>query len=535
MGAFMKKKYLSWLLFIVVFISEGALGFYACYIKGFVFGDGISRVASAFYVLYIRPPHLAAIGTTWNPLPSLLELPFMLLWPFFKPIASFGLAGVIMTATFAAGSAVLVYAGSVKLFKSNGIGILLALLYCLNPMIFVYGCNGKAEVPFCFMLLWFTYNFIEWMEDSESYHMAYMAIALALAFLIRYEIFAISGAAFLGLAVITLIYHKPYLENKQKDGLRYSLEKVEGRSILLLTPMIYTSICWVLYDWIITGNPFYFMNSTYSNLGFIRSYAANATLNHLVGNPIATLEYVYRASHYFFIPLVVIIGYRIYKKKLFEWDILVLLMLVGSTVAQQAYMLFKGISAGAVRYFIYPIVFTTAWLPYEFKKMHSKFFIALCMISFLFADIYLGVAWFNFSAFKNIQEEIQTLRFDNIDPSEVVQRDVAKYIDSNIPNARILMDSVRTYNVILSVNHPQNLVVSCSYNFKAALNKPQKYHIDYILVPSRDNDFNLQDAVNIRYPKLYENGAKWCVLAKQFGDYLRLYRVITKDKKDTLI
>jgi hypothetical protein len=524
----MGKKRTSWILFLAIFISEFAMGYYACYIKGFVFGDGISRVASAFYVLYIRPPHLAAIGTTWNPLPSFLELPLMLLWPFYKPLASAGLAGVIMTAAFAAGSAVLIYKGTVKLFKSDVIGILLALLYCFNPMIFIYGCNGKAEVPFCFMMLWFTFSFIDWMEDGESSHIAYMATALALAFLIRYEVFAVAGAAFIGLAIIILTYHQSYLDAKQKESLRYSLQKVEGRGLLLLSPMIYALICWILYDWIITGNPFYFLNSTYSNLGFIRSYAANWTLNHLIGNPWATLSYVYRASNYFFIPLVIIIGYRIYKKKLFEWDILVLILLAISTVAQQVYMLFKGLSAGAVRYFIYPIVFTTAWLPYEFTKMRSKLFIGLCLITFLFADIYLGLDWFKYSAFVNIQEEIQTLKFDNIDPKEAIQRKVAKYIDANIPNSHILMDTVRTYNVILSVNNPQNLVVTCSYSFKAALKSPRKHHIDYILVPSRDNDYNTQDAINTYYPRLYEHGAKWCILSKQFGNYFRLYKVVKK-------
>jgi hypothetical protein len=68
----MKTKILSRALFILILLAEVAIG----HIKGFVFDDGISRVASAFYVLYIRPPHLAAIGTTWNPSisPQLMEI-----------------------------------------------------------------------------------------------------------------------------------------------------------------------------------------------------------------------------------------------------------------------------------------------------------------------------------------------------------------------------------------------------------------------------------------------------------------------------
>jgi hypothetical protein len=528
-----KTKILSRTLFFFILLTEVAMGYYACHIKGFVFGDGISRVASAFYVFYIHPPHLAAIGTTWNPLPSFLELPLMLLWPIYKPIASSGLAGVIMTAVFAAGSAVLIYKGTLKLINSHSLGVLLALLYSFNPFMFVYGFSGKAEIPFCFMLLWFTYSFINWIEDSNTYHVAYMAIALALAFLIRYEVLAVSVAAFLGLAIIILTYHRKVLESGSRDSLRYNLQKIEGRGTLLLTPMIYALICWILYDWLITGNPLYFLNSTYSNLGFTRSYAANATLNSLVGNPAATLHYVYRAGHYFFIPLVVILAYRLVKGRLFKWDLAVLLLLIGSTLAQQVYMLFKGLSAGAVRYFIYPLPVITAWFPYEIQRKRSKIYIGLFLSSFLFADVYLGHAWFKSAAFRDIQEEVTDITFSNVkNPAEDLQREVAKYINSNLADSRILMDSVRTYNVILNTNHPGNIVTTCSYDFKAALNNPRKKRIGYILIPSYQNDFNRQDAVNNRYPQLYERGAKWCVLAKEFGQYYRLYRVVGKKNLD---
>ena len=38
-------------------------------------GDAWSRITNAYYVLYSRDPHLAAIGFIWNPLPSLMAIP----------------------------------------------------------------------------------------------------------------------------------------------------------------------------------------------------------------------------------------------------------------------------------------------------------------------------------------------------------------------------------------------------------------------------------------------------------------------------
>ena len=42
-------------------------------------GDALARTALASYVIQGRQPHLAAIGFVWNPIPSVLEIPFVLL------------------------------------------------------------------------------------------------------------------------------------------------------------------------------------------------------------------------------------------------------------------------------------------------------------------------------------------------------------------------------------------------------------------------------------------------------------------------
>src|SRR5262245_9211017 len=39
--------------------------------------DASSRLANAYYVLFSRDPHLAAVGFVWNPLPSLMLLPVL--------------------------------------------------------------------------------------------------------------------------------------------------------------------------------------------------------------------------------------------------------------------------------------------------------------------------------------------------------------------------------------------------------------------------------------------------------------------------
>jgi hypothetical protein len=522
-----KKRIICWFLFILVFSCEAIAGYYIWHIKGYIFNDAISKVANAFYVLYIRPPHLAAIGSVWNPLPSLLELPFLLLWPIYKPIASSGLAGVVMNAAFMAGSAVLLYRYTIEYGRSHFTGIAIALLYCFNPFMFIYGFSGMSEAPFYFMLIWMIFSYTRWMENEESVYLVHMAIALALAFLIRYETIPIAGCLFLAVTLILFMVHRKNLASEQQVSIGYSFQRSEGKGIVLLTPLVYTCLIWILYNWIITGNPFYFLNSDYSNLANKQTFANIRILRSMVGEPVLILKYVFLCTKYFSIPLVVILFYRLIKSKLAQLDLLTLIILIISTFVMQLYMLYKGVSNGTFRYFSYPFVILCAWLPYEMKRNNSRLFTALCLVSLVIANVALGNAWFCTRELANVPMEIEDLRFVCQD-REKTQIKVAQFINKHLPQASILMDSYRTYTIILNLNKPANIITSCSYEFQEALREPWKYKINYIIVPSATNDENQHDALNRLYPELYREGAPWCVLVKEFDGFYKLYRVNPK-------
>ena len=62
---------------VVIFALSLAINLGLAYCLTFVWhighGDALSRTANAYYVLYSREPHLAAVGFAWPPLPSLLQ------------------------------------------------------------------------------------------------------------------------------------------------------------------------------------------------------------------------------------------------------------------------------------------------------------------------------------------------------------------------------------------------------------------------------------------------------------------------------
>ncbi len=72
-------------------------------------GDATSRIANAYYTLYSRDPHLAAIGFVWNPLPSLMLLPFLPLKALIPALTQQSLLAVLVSAAFMTGVVALVW------------------------------------------------------------------------------------------------------------------------------------------------------------------------------------------------------------------------------------------------------------------------------------------------------------------------------------------------------------------------------------------------------------------------------------------
>lgn len=152
-------------LFALVFAAAFAVGFVYSHVLGYMHSDAMSRVANAYYVLYSRDPHLAAIGFVWNPLPSLVNLAFLVFCPIVPALASSGLAGVLMSALFAAAAASFLFAAGRSFGLGKGTSLALALLYAFNPLMFYFGFTGLSDAPFNFFILYMTAHFLHWLIE----------------------------------------------------------------------------------------------------------------------------------------------------------------------------------------------------------------------------------------------------------------------------------------------------------------------------------------------------------------------------------
>lgn len=71
------KKNENLFIFLLSFLLNIGVAYIFYFVLRIGNSDALSRTANAYYVLYSRDPHLAAIGFIWPQLPSILQLPLL--------------------------------------------------------------------------------------------------------------------------------------------------------------------------------------------------------------------------------------------------------------------------------------------------------------------------------------------------------------------------------------------------------------------------------------------------------------------------
>ncbi|MCO7174816.1 ArnT family glycosyltransferase [Sporolactobacillus kofuensis] len=531
-----KNKRIPYYFGIALFIIEVSFGIWMAHWNHFVPGDAVSRVANAYYVLFSHDPHLGAIGFVWNPLPSLLMIPILLLTPLCKALASEGIAGIILTSLFAAFTAVLLFKSLLRRKQPFLFSFAIVLLFSFNPFLFLYGANGMSEMLFIYFIMFCVIAFVDWMDEKRSVaSMIMIGFALALAFLTRYE--SILFGAALALSLLIIIWSKRNKEEAAVYGITYTYNKWEASEWLALLPVIYTGIIWIVLNWVIMGDGLFFLRSNYSNLAQSEGLSKNPTIGPVIGHYGATLLFVLERSIPFLLPLLTILMIRIIRRRVFSAGFLCLILLVLSIPVMQIYMLDKGASYGWLRFFVYPFVITLAWLPYELQKLKEQakhlYILGGCVtLILLSASAYAtGYAMNNE---RLAPEEYQAIHY-NQSPTYFSNRlslHIADDLDQLLhkhKHASLLVDSFNGFQIILDMKQTNQLIITSDLDFKKKLNNPVKEKVTYILIPKPEGVATL-NAVNEHYKNFYYKGADFAKLDKTYDDQWRLYRVVNPEK-----
>src|SRR5262249_4786738 len=270
-------------LFVLVASAEFTFGMWMNS-RGFITSDALSGTANALLVLFGADPHLAALGFVRMPLPSLLALPVLAIYPLWPAAISSGFASTLITALAGGTSAVLILETGRRLGISPRLGWACALLIAANPMLFLYASNGLSEGVASPCLIGATCLLVLFWRSGRRHHVALAGLALALGAATLYQAvpYGVGLAVALVLGALCRAV-RPRDDNAWASGKPWRF--AEGLGILLVAPSFYVEGVWVGANGLIMRDPLYFATSPYSNLSQARALGGGGLAAYATGNP----------------------------------------------------------------------------------------------------------------------------------------------------------------------------------------------------------------------------------------------------------
>lgn len=475
--------------------------------------DAASRVANAGFAFMSRYPHLSAIGFVWNPLPSLVEIPFMWLSQFWPPLKTHCLAGPAQSALLMGGAVVMVRG----IAQDRGVGKwwrwLAVASFALHPVIIIYAQSGLSESGEIVCLLWAIRYLLRWLDDNSIKDLTFAGIAFAAGYLSRYEfVIATMGAAAL-VGFITLL--------RTPAGNRFTSAMISA--FVLIMPIGVTFIIWAIAGWVLADELFAQLSSRYGNAAQV----ANAVAHQGGVRPAYTALPAIGGKFFAMQPLVVIaaglaVFFSLVRRR---FDLLVPLAVIGPILLFAAYGQHTPTTFGFFRFYITAIPLVTCialvcWTPTDSAKppwwspqrlagivlVSASVLIAIPVTAVNMLDPKIGDPQLQYALSSVLFPERFTAKDIWFRRINVNENQIAEFFDNqHLPPGSVLMDTANTWGIWLKSNNTKQFVITSDYDFTAALNRPYDRGVRYIVVSSPQN-YNA-DAIGIRYPSLWETGA----------------------------
>ncbi|MDV3127579.1 ABC transporter [Mycobacterium sp. 21AC1] len=541
------------IVFGLALVTYLVVGYWLQVRQGFILGDSLSRISAAQSVLYSRDPHVAAIGFIFTPLTAMVQIPVVLFSPVWPALTEYAYSGTVMSAPFMAGAVMQILSMGTDRGLPRPYLIAVTAIFAANPMIVFYGANGMSEAPFIFFLAWAVRRLVMWMTDDDVHHLvAAGGIAMALSYLTRYD--AVAAIAAAGILVAVTTYRRA------RTGPRFRRALLD--MFIVSGPGFASFVGWGVTSWLITGEAFAQFSSQYGNTAILEQSGGGATGGLAAGFTFAAVCITLLAPT--LIPIGVWAGFARWRRP--HWTVLIVpLTMYGGVLAFQAYSYASGSTFGFLRFYIIAIPLAASlamlavpegtfapakrpgkWAPAPatvpvvrgFRGQYAAVAVvfALCLPTTIWAmrspdyapqEYALG-AVFHPDPYNPSQRKADERR---IAATFSTERKLAAYLDDmNLPESSVITDTVYGFAIVGASAKPKTFVVPSDPDFVRLLNDPENNGVKYLLaVPNSGR--GVSDALNLRYPTLYESGGDVATLELEIpndGDsqpVWRLYRV----------
>ncbi|MDP6524173.1 MAG: hypothetical protein QGH15_08115 [Kiritimatiellia bacterium] len=179
----------------------------------------------------------------WGPLPSLLGLPFSLL--FTSPVLP--VSSLLVSALMGSASLLLLY----RVLQKWGAGKVWPVFVgamALNPVFLKQCVNGSSATTSLFFTVLVAYGLTEWIHSRSLRYLVYFGFASGMLIVSDFNMAMWVLVAF-ALVGVDLVARK--FEPGQRQAVL----------IMALTPLVYVSVLWLLMNWLVMGDGFYFLRS----------------------------------------------------------------------------------------------------------------------------------------------------------------------------------------------------------------------------------------------------------------------------------
>jgi hypothetical protein len=526
------------LIFLLVSGAQFAFGMWINS-RGFLFNDAISRATNALLALHSSEPTLTSVGFVWMPLPTLIELLWVSVYPLWPGVVPSGFASTLTTALAGGVTASILLGTARAMGLSSLYGWLYTLAVALNPMLFLYASNGMSEgvaMPFligavcCLVLFWHT---------GRRHYIAVGALALALGFASIYQT-VYYGAALFATLVLGILWNS----ETKKSAPQGKLRAVEGLGILFLVPSVFVGMLWILANAAIMGDPFFFAQSQYSNTGYaamVDSTGGPRVAREVQGELLETIRFASVRVAPFLIPGAFLFLVRALDRRFFRINTLSLVLLLLSVPAGLITpLIYQGISFGWLRFFIYPLFVAAGWGLYEIVSSRSRkraaglvlagWLLAAPVILLAMADPLRGQEENHVVYGVLTGKDATEAGFTRAAGPLTLRTEVASYLDG-MPEGSLVaaVDSTNGWAIAAQVSPDtlkNNLITTHDSDFEATVRKPRAHEVTHLLVPNPERYPN--DLIADRWPNLYTGNQPGFELVKEFSETpekWRLYEV----------
>lgn len=261
------------------------------------YNDSESHLNIAKRVVDGLTPGLAHLGGIWLPLPHLLLTPFVK----FDFLWRTGLAGSIVSGISFVISALFLHKLTYLITKNTLAGLAAVLFFVSNPNILYMQSTPMTEVPLIMFFVLSSYFFIKYIQEKENI----LSLLLAgffgfLATLTRYDGWSLVVMEAGILVLMYLVYAIDFkalskfnikkILRRDKVGLLWN--KLQGRVILFSTLAFFGIFLWLLWDFLILGDPLYFTDSIYSAKSQQEHWFAQGALPTYHNLPLSFIYYL---------------------------------------------------------------------------------------------------------------------------------------------------------------------------------------------------------------------------------------------------